>query len=198
MVSGLVTSPEDQARMVSGDASWMRMALNRRRGSTARSSTRVRLNRPSGKGKEGDRSPVVACIKRPPAPLARTRYAPRRTGLPPGALPGRIRNRDRKDATASRGSIASIELLELDVEAQALQFLDQHVERLGNAGLGRVLALDDRFVDPRPPRYVVRLDGEQFLKGVGGAVGLERPHLHFAESLPAELCLATEGLLGDQ
>src|SRR5262245_28255484 len=140
MVSGLVTSPEDQARMVSGDASWMRMALNRRRASTARSSTRVRLKRPSGNGKLGDRSPVVACIKRPPAPRARLHQAPERAGLPPGGYPGRIRNRDREDASASRGSIASIELLELDVEAQALQFLDQHVERFGDAGLGRILA----------------------------------------------------------
>ena len=35
-------------------------------------------------------------------------------------------------------------------------------------------------------------------KRVGGAVGLERPHLHFAEALAAELRLAAERLLGDQ
>ena len=33
---------------------------------------------------------------------------------------------------------------------------------------------------------------------VGGAVSLERPHLHFTEALPAELGLAAQGLLRDQ
>src|SRR3954470_11140021 len=35
----------------------------------------------------------------------------------------------------------------LDVEAQRLHLLDQHLERLGDAGLGDVLALDDGLVD---------------------------------------------------
>src|SRR6476469_11012740 len=35
----------------------------------------------------------------------------------------------------------------LDVEAQRLQLLEQHLERLRDARLGDVLALDDRLVD---------------------------------------------------
>src|SRR5690242_6187326 len=42
-------------------------------------------------------------------------------------------------------------LLELHFETQALEFLHQNVEGFRRAGLGRVLALDDRLVDARPP-----------------------------------------------
>jgi hypothetical protein len=48
------------------------------------------------------------------------------------------------------------------------------------------------------PRHVVRLHRQHFLQRVGGAVGLERPHFHFAEALAAELRLAAQRLLGDQ
>ena len=46
--------------------------------------------------------------------------------------------------------------------------------------------------------HVVRLDGQHFLQRVRGAVGLERPHFHFAEALAAELRLAAQRLLRDQ
>src|SRR6188768_4145840 len=42
-------------------------------------------------------------------------------------------------------------LLEADVQTETLEFLDQHVERLRHAGIRRVLTLDDRLVDARPP-----------------------------------------------
>ena len=86
---------------------------------------------------------------------------------------------------------------DLDVEAEALHLLDQHLERLGDAGLGDVLALDDGLVDLHPAQHVVGLDGEQLLQGVGRAVGLEGPHLHLPEPLAAELGLAAQGLLRD-
>ena len=43
-------------------------------------------------------------------------------------------------------------LLELDVQAERLQLLDQHVEGLGNARLEGVLAAHDRLVDLGPAR----------------------------------------------
>ena len=43
-------------------------------------------------------------------------------------------------------------VLERHVQAQALSSLHQHVERLRDARLGRVLALDDRLVDLRSGR----------------------------------------------
>ena len=45
--------------------------------------------------------------------------------------------------------------------------------------------------------HVVGFDGQHLLKRVGRPVSLERPHLHLAKALAAELGLATEGLLGD-
>src|SRR3546814_8720389 len=39
---------------------------------------------------------------------------------------------------------------------------------------------------------------EHFLKRVGSAVSLERPHFHFAKTLAAELCLAAQRLLRDK
>src|SRR3954453_7909866 len=85
----------------------------------------------------------------------------------------------------------------LDVEAQRLHLLDEHLGRLGDAGLGDVLALDDRLVDLDPAEDVVGLDGEQLLQRVGRAVGLEGPHLHLAEPLATELGLTAQRLLRD-
>ena len=48
------------------------------------------------------------------------------------------------------------------------------------------------------PMTSSRLDGEELLQRVGGAVGLHRPHFHLAEALAAELRLAAERLLGDE
>src|SRR5215469_1447213 len=89
-------------------------------------------------------------------------------------------------------------LIELDVETERAKFLHQHVEGFRYASLEIVVAANDRLVDLGAARNVVRLDGEHFLKRVGGAIGFERPHLHFAEALPAELRLAAQRLLGDE
>ena len=56
----------------------------------------------------------------------------------------------------------------------------------------------DRLVDLGPARHVVGLDRQHLLQGVGRAVGLQRPALHLAEALAAELRLAAERLLRDQ
>src|SRR2546426_2622273 len=87
---------------------------------------------------------------------------------------------------------------QLDVERQTLEFLDQHVERLRRAGLEEVLALDDRLVDAVASLHVVGLHREHLLERVRGAVGFQRPHLHLAEPLAAELGLAAQRLLGHQ
>src|SRR5690606_21566982 len=51
-------------------------------------------------------------------------------------------------------------LEQFHVEAEGLHLLDEHVERLRQAGLERVVALDDRLVDEVAPEAVVRLDRE--------------------------------------
>src|SRR5690606_14000517 len=85
----------------------------------------------------------------------------------------------------------------LDVEAQRLQLLEQHLERLRYARLGDVLLLDDRLVDLDPAEHVVGLDGEQLLQRVRGAGGLHRPALHLTEPLATELGLTAQRLLRD-
>ena len=87
---------------------------------------------------------------------------------------------------------------QLDVEAERLQLADEHVERLGQPRRERRVALDDRLVDLGAARDVVRLRREQLLEDVRRAVRLERPHLHFAEALAAELRLAAQRLLRDE
>src|SRR5438270_8081668 len=86
---------------------------------------------------------------------------------------------------------------DLHIEAEGLHLLDEHLEGLGDAGLGDVLALDDGLVDLHAAEHVVGLDGEQLLQGVGGAVGLEGPDLHLPEALATELRLPAQRLLGD-
>ena len=101
-------------------------------------------------------------------------------------------------SSASRISIAVPSLGQhLDVEAERLHLLDEHLERLGDAGVGDVLALDDGLVDLHAAGHVVGLDREQLLQGVGGAVGLHRPDLHLAEALATELGLTAQRLLRD-
>ena len=104
--------------------------------------------------------------------------------------------RRRPPAAASAGLLLRRD--QLDVEAQRLQLADEHVERLGQPRRERRVALDDRLVDLGAAGDVVRLRREQLLEDVRRAVGLERPHLHFAEALAAELRLAAQRLLRDE
>src|SRR6476620_4285144 len=77
-----------------------------------------------------------------------------------------------------RGAVAA---QDLDVETQGLHLLEEDLERLRDARAGDV----------------VRLDRQQLLERVGGAVRLEGPDLHLTEALATELGLTAERLLGD-
>ena len=87
---------------------------------------------------------------------------------------------------------------DVDVERQRLHLLEQDLEGLRDRRLGDVLALDDRLVGLHAADRVVGLDREHLLQRVGGAEGLQRPDLHLAEALAAELRLAAQRLLGDE
>src|SRR6266545_6624988 len=87
---------------------------------------------------------------------------------------------------------------QLDVQAQALQITDEHVERLGQTGVEHGVALHDGLVDLGPTVHVVGLGGEELLQDVGRPVRLEGPDLHLPEPLAPELGLAPQGLLGDE
>src|SRR2546429_2983866 len=106
--------------------------------------------------------------------------------------------RDLGDVLFTQYDLALVLAQDLDPERESFQLLDQHAERLRDAGLERVVALDDRLVGLHAADDVVRLDGQNLLQDVRGAVGLERPYLHLAEALAAELSLASQRLLGDQ
>src|SRR5687767_15661041 len=87
---------------------------------------------------------------------------------------------------------------QLHVETERLQLADEHVERFRQAGREGRVALDDGLVDLGAAGHVVGLGRQQLLENVCRAVGLERPHFHFAEALAAELGLAAQRLLRDQ
>src|SRR5438270_7611657 len=84
------------------------------------------------------------------------------------------------------------------IQAQGLQFANQHVERLRHARLNGGLALHDGLINLGAAIHVVRLAGEQLLQNICSAVGFERPHFHLSEALASELRLAAQRLLSDK
>ena len=64
-------------------------------------------------------------------------------------------------------------------------------------GLRNVLTLNNGFIHLYTTDNVVRLDGQEFLQSIGGAISLQCPHLHLTEALTTELRLTTQGLLGN-
>src|SRR5713226_2093669 len=100
--------------------------------------------------------------------------------------------RDLGNVLFRKHDLALVLAQDLDPEREPFQLLDQHAERLRDAGLERVVALDDRLVGFDAADDVVGLDGQDLLQDVRGAVSLECPHLHLAEALAAELRLAAQ------
>ena len=132
----------------------------------------------------------------------RWRPSPRADGERQNVYSAAAGGRRGRSTAASLGASSAhadgLRVDQLDVEAQRAHLLDEHVEALGNARLERVVAAHDRLVDLGAAGHVVGLDGQHLLQRVGGAVGFERPHLHLAEALAAELRLAAQRLLGDE
>src|SRR5512145_2594432 len=153
MVSGFFTSPCDQSRIFWGEASLIRIASNVM--GFAGRSVSIRCLLCSGVREAGsDRGWPARGTRGSGSPVHSVRCAA-------------------CASSASSRRLLSIFGHELDVESQALELLDQHVERLRRAGLEEVLALDDGLVDPVATLHVVRLDGEHLLQGVGGPIGLQ-------------------------
>src|SRR6476646_7120016 len=127
------------------------------------------------------------------------RFRYRRSVLEPGEVdPTEIGQQVARSVVFRQGDLLLVRVEDLGVEAEAPQFLDEDLEGLGDPRWLDLLALDDGLVRLDASEDVVRLDGEQLLQDVRGAVRLERPDLHLAETLSAELGLATERLLGDE
>src|ERR1700674_5292337 len=62
---------------------------------------------------------------------------------------------------------------DLDRQAERLELLDEHLERLRNSRRLDLLSLDDRLVGLHATHDVVALDGKQLLEDVRRAIGLE-------------------------
>src|SRR6478752_6965685 len=127
------------------------------------------------------------------------RFRYRRSVLEPGEVdPTEIGQQVARSVVFRQRDLLLVRVEDLGVEAEAPQFLDEDLEGLGDPRWLDLLALDDGLVRLDASEDVVRLDGEQLLQDVRGAVRLERPDFHLAETLSAELGLATERLLGDE
>ena len=81
-----------------------------------------------------------------------------------------------------------------NIQAQRLHFLDQNVEGFRNSGFKSVIAADNRFINFRTSVNVVGLNRQHFLQRISGAVSLESPNFHFAETLAAKLSLTAQRL----
>ena len=87
----------------------------------------------------------------------------------------------------------------LDIQAQRLHdSFNQNLEGLRYTRLRNVVTLDDCLVGLDTAGDIVRLNGQDLLQGVSGAVCFERPNFHLTETLAAELCLTTQRLLGNE
>src|SRR6202022_3759058 len=106
--------------------------------------------------------------------------------------------RDLGDVLFRQNNLALVLAQDLDPERKAFKLLDQHAERLRDASLERVVALDDRLIRLPTTDDVVGLHGQDLLEDVRRAVALERPDLHLTKPLAAELRLAAQRLLGDE
>src|SRR4051812_12375917 len=97
-----------------------------------------------------------------------------------------------------RCRLLGLEVDQLNVETQCLQFADKHVERLRYARLDRRFALHDGLVDLGAAIHVVGLRRQQLLQDVSRAVSFQSPNFHLSEALSAKLRLAAQRLLGDK
>src|ERR1700761_14443 len=156
MVSGLVTSPCDQLRIFSGEASMMRMAsksliglvssngLERNKATllcvivaVSRAYTTGPLPHP-GERLVGRSGQFPQCLFGCPIPAA---FSAARMGVQPLIGYGHV------DQFRLRKLLQIRALDQLDIQAKRLQLADQHVEALRYTWLDRRFDLDDGLVD---------------------------------------------------
>src|SRR5258707_10633059 len=121
VVSGLVTSPCDHERIISG------LAIDRRRASKFSSFKK---------------------FQRPPGPAGSEKSTPgfvHLVALVALEVDAEV-EWDVGDVLLAEDDLVLVLALDLDAQGQSLQLLDQHPEGLGDAGFEGVLALDDGLV----------------------------------------------------
>src|SRR3989344_4991037 len=86
----------------------------------------------------------------------------------------------------------------LDVKSESLHLVHEHEERGGDIWRSDLFSLDNRLIRVSSADHVVGLYGKHLLQGIGGAVALKRPDLHFSTPLTAEPGLSAKRLLGNE
>src|ERR1700685_1935907 len=212
MVSGLVTSPWDQLRIFSGEAKLMRMASKSAMvfcisNGLERNKVLLRFLLSSGTGYRVRTEYRSFCVPRVESCHARNASS---SNLPKSAPSLEVSLPARYSVLGTRYWVLPLVccragrglflpgLDQLYVEAERLQFADQHVERFRHARLHGSFALDDGLVNLGAAVNVVGLRRQQLLQNEGRPVSFERPDFHFSKALSAELRLAAQWLLGDQ
>src|SRR5579863_609535 len=134
MVSGFLTSPLDQERMASGEATEI-----------ATYSTWFTLSRPSN-------SRALSLV------LIILFYFGGQTRLEFTGLKLLCSNR-RQCRVRLRRLVNRVGITDLHVQTERLHFLHQHIEGFRHTGFEAVVAFDDAFVNARAALHVVGLDG---------------------------------------
>src|SRR5947208_11160736 len=124
MVSGFLTSPLDQDRIDSGEATEM-----------ATYSTWLTLSKPSSSRVDS----LVIIISFSLAGAPRLQFLLAEVGQSRGL----------------RRLIQRVGITHFDIHAEGLHFLDEHVERFGDARFETVITLDDAFVNARAALDVI-------------------------------------------
>src|SRR5215475_1082601 len=91
-----------------------------------------------------------------------------------------------------------VALDQFNVKAEALQFLDQNIERLWQASVEDIVTFHDCFIHTGAPSHIVRFDGQHLLQGVCGPIGFESPNFHLTQALSAKLGFTSQWLLCDK
>src|ERR1700689_3865115 len=203
MVSGLVTSPCDQLRIFSGDARLMRIASKSAivfciSNGLERNKVFLRFLL-SSSGQGSVTSGQFFMFRGGREPLPRETFLQKVFGgaaTPSVPYWPLITGHCLIRCRAGRGLLLP-GLDQLHIEAERLQFADQHVERLRYARLHGSFAVYDGLVNLGSAVNVVGLRRQQFLQNECRSVSFERPDFHFSETLSAELRLAAQWLLGD-
>ena len=89
-------------------------------------------------------------------------------------------------------------LFHVNTECKTLQFVQEHVKRLGQTRCREGFTFDDCLIGTCTTGDIIRLDGKDLLEHMSGTVCLQCPNLHLSETLTTELSFTSKRLLGNQ
>src|SRR5207253_4366187 len=87
---------------------------------------------------------------------------------------------------------------QIDIQSQALEFLDHNVEGFRQPRLEQIVAFYNGLVHAGSTDNIVGLNGQHLLQSVRRTICFQCPDFHLAEALTAKLRLSAEWLLRNQ